>query len=76
MLNSPDHVLLQFDTLNLIEIIGKPTRYDSKHLGNAFGCNLNKYSRLIPYWMFYLMNKKYWSLLYSMYANQIYAQKA
>lgn len=35
MPNPPDRVLLQFDPLNLTQIISKPTRYDSKCLGNA-----------------------------------------
>ncbi len=35
MLNPPDHVSLQFDSLNLTQIINKPTRYDNKCLDNA-----------------------------------------
>ncbi len=35
MLNPPDHVSLQFDSLNLTQIINKPTRYDNKCLDNV-----------------------------------------
>lgn len=35
MPDPPDRVLLQFDSLNLTQIISKPTRCDNKGLGNA-----------------------------------------